>query len=70
QRYAKALGTSELQGESVEARMLEVEQAAMNAESTARLSQIRAQLGLEAPAAEEAPQGQIEGGAAGATPAG
>ncbi|CAA9264832.1 MAG: hypothetical protein AVDCRST_MAG50-3076 [uncultured Acidimicrobiales bacterium] len=47
QRYAKALGSSELQGQTVEARMLEVEQAAMDTEAQSRLSQIRSQLGLE-----------------------
>ncbi|MBI2708644.1 MAG: PspA/IM30 family protein [Actinobacteria bacterium] len=52
QRYAKAKGMGELQGESVESRMLEVEQAAQNTEAQVRLSQIRAQLGLE-PAVEE-----------------
>ncbi|HEX7169152.1 MAG TPA: PspA/IM30 family protein [Acidimicrobiales bacterium] len=56
QRYAKALGAAELQGESVESRMLEVEQAAMDSEAQSRLSQIRAQLGLEtAPAEAEKP---------------
>jgi phage shock protein A len=45
-RYAKALGTSELTGQSVEQRMLEVEQAAMNTEATSRLDQIRSQLGI------------------------
>ncbi|MDQ3897951.1 MAG: PspA/IM30 family protein [Actinomycetota bacterium] len=45
-RYAKALGASEIAGESVEVRMLEVEQAAMNTEATARLDAIRAQLGI------------------------
>ena len=49
-RYAKAKGMSELQEESVESRMLEIEQATMNTEATARLSEIRAQMGLEAPA--------------------
>ena len=49
-RYAKAKGASELTGESVESRMLEVEQAAMNTEANARLAQIRSELGL-APAA-------------------
>jgi phage shock protein A len=53
-RYAKAKGMSELQGASVETRMLEVEQAAANSEAQSRLAQIRAQLGL-APAAESAP---------------
>ena len=50
-RYARALGASELQGESVEGRMLEVEQASLNVEAKARLSQIRSQLGLSAPEA-------------------
>jgi phage shock protein A len=53
-RYAKAKGMSELTESSVESRMLEVEQASMNSEAQARLSQIRSQLGLgpgtEAPA--------------------
>lgn len=47
-RYAKAKGMSELTESSVESRMLEVEQAAMNAEAQARLGQIRDQLGLGA----------------------
>src|SRR3954451_10060405 len=45
-RYAKAKGMSELTGSSVEARMLEVEQAAMNSQAQGRLAEIRAQLGL------------------------
>ena len=52
-RYARALGASELQGESVEGRMLEVEQASLNIDAKARLSQIRSQLGLASP--ESAP---------------
>jgi phage shock protein A len=58
QRYARARGMSELAGESVEGRMLEIEQAAMNTEAQARLSQIRSQLGLASaePAAEIPPQ--------------
>src|SRR5205814_5234792 len=52
-RYAKAKGMSELTGSSVEARMLEVEQASMNAQAQTRLAEIRAQLGL--PPAAEAP---------------
>jgi phage shock protein A len=56
-RYAKAKGMAELQGQSVEARMLEVEQASMNFEAQNRLSQLKAELGL-APAAapSEIPQ--------------
>jgi len=45
-RYSKALGHAELQGEGVEARMLEVEHAQMDSEAQARLSQIRSQLGI------------------------
>jgi phage shock protein A len=52
-RYAKATGMSELAGSSVEARMLEVEQASMNSEAQTRLAEIRAQMGL-APAAPAA----------------
>ena len=47
QRYSKALGAAELQSESVESKMLEVEQATVDMEATARLDQIRSQLGLE-----------------------
>jgi phage shock protein A len=46
-RYARALGSAELEGQTVESRMLEVEQAAVDTEAQARLSQIRSQLGLE-----------------------
>ena len=46
-RYAKAQGVSELQGQSVESKMLEVEQATRNVEAQARLSKIRSQLGLD-----------------------
>ncbi|HSH61612.1 MAG TPA: PspA/IM30 family protein [Acidimicrobiales bacterium] len=48
-RYAKAKGMAELSSESVESRMLEVEQATMANEARGRLSEIRAQLGIEAP---------------------
>jgi phage shock protein A len=48
QRYAKAKGMSELQGQGVEGRMLEVEQAAQNTQAQARLSQLKAELGLGA----------------------
>lgn len=56
-RYARAKGMSELQGASVEGRMLEVEQAVMNVEAQSRLAEIKAQLGL-APAeqAEATPE--------------
>jgi phage shock protein A len=64
QRYAKALGASEIAGESVEVRMLEVEQAAMNTEATARLDAIRAQLGIagataDAPSVADAPTPEV-----------
>jgi phage shock protein A len=39
---------AELNENSVESRMLEVEQASMNSEAQARLAQIRSQLGLGA----------------------
>jgi len=45
-RYAKAKGMAELHEESVPNRMLEVEQATLNAEATARLDALREQLGL------------------------
>src|SRR5436190_72486 len=66
-RYAKAKGMSELTGSSVEARMLEVEQASMNAQAQTRLAEIRAQLGL-APAASE-PAGEVAAAGAEAAPA-
>ncbi len=50
-RYAKAKGAAELSESSVEGRMLEVEQASINVEASARLSEIRAQLGLDTAAA-------------------
>ena len=63
-RYAKALGSSELAGQSVENRMLEVEQAAMNTEATARLDAIRAQLGIASgPSASSGTPSTSEGSA-------
>ena len=60
QRYAKALGASELQGETVESRMLEVEQASMNSDAQARLAEIRTKLGI---ASAAQPAGEVaEGG--------
>ncbi len=61
-RYAKAKGMSELTESSVESRMLEIEQASANTEAQARLSEIRAQLGI-APA--ETADAGTEGGALG-----
>jgi phage shock protein A len=56
-RYAKAKGMSELQEESVEGRMLEVEQATENVEAKSRLDAMRAEMGLPsgAPAATPPP---------------
>ena len=48
QRYAKALGTSELSGQDTSARMLEVEQAAMGSEAKGRLAEMRQSMGLGA----------------------
>ena len=64
-RYAKALGSAELAGQSVENRMLEVEQAQMNVEAQARLSAIKEQLGI-APAAAPAAPAAVEAAAEGA----
>jgi len=56
-RYAKALGSAELQGDSVETRMLEVEQASADMEAQARLAELRTQLGLSSPTAGAAEVG-------------
>jgi phage shock protein A len=64
QRYARAIGTSELQGQTVESRMLEVEQASLNTEAKSRLSELRSQLGLSAGA-----QGELAGAPQQAVPA-
>jgi phage shock protein A len=61
-RYAKALGSSELAGQSVENRMLEVEQAQMNTEAQARLAEIRSQLGLGTGSGAAAESPAVEGG--------
>jgi phage shock protein A len=56
-RYAKAKGMAELEGSSVESRMLEVEQASLNTDAQARLAEIRTKLGIaSAPAPAEVPQ--------------
>jgi phage shock protein A len=61
QRYAKATAAAELEGTGVEARMLEVETAAMNTQAQARLEQIRSQLGLATETANDAaPAAQTE----------
>lgn len=58
-RYAKAKASAELTETSVASRVLEVEQATANVEAHSRLSELRAELGLDA-ATEAAPQ--VEGG--------
>ena len=63
-RYAKALGTSELSGQTVEARMLEVEQASIGSEARSRLDTMRDELGL--PSATGAALGAGSAGALGA----
>jgi phage shock protein A len=47
-RYAKALGSAELQGQTVENRMQEIEMAMNDTEAQVRLDQIKVQLGLQA----------------------
>jgi phage shock protein A len=66
-RYAKAIGTSELTGQTVEARMLEVQQAAMGSEARSRLDTIRAELGMSTGGELAAPV--ASGGELGAGPA-
>jgi phage shock protein A len=53
-RYAKAKGLTELNETSVESRIYEIQQATENVQATARLDQIRAQLGI-APASSAPP---------------
>ncbi|MFA9563657.1 MAG: PspA/IM30 family protein [Acidimicrobiales bacterium] len=53
-RYAKAQGASELEGATVESKMIEVEQQALNIEAKTRLEEIRSQLGLDTEAEEVA----------------
>jgi len=60
-RYAKALGTSELAGQSVESRMLEVEQHQINNEAQARLAEIKSQLGITSGTSGSAEQAPTEG---------
>ena len=63
-RYAKARGVAELEGESVEGRMLEVEQASMDTAAQTRLSEIRSKLGIAASpdAASASQSGEIAEG--------
>jgi phage shock protein A len=59
-RYTKAKAASELQATTVDSSILEIEQATANVEAQSRLSQLRAELGLDAPAAApvEAPKAE------------
>ncbi|HWL42629.1 MAG TPA: PspA/IM30 family protein [Ilumatobacter sp.] len=52
-RYAKAKASSELNELSVESRVLEIEQATANVEAQGRLSELRAELGLDSATAPE-----------------
>jgi phage shock protein A len=52
-RYAKAKASSELTETSVESRMMEIEQATANVEAQSRLSELRAELGLDGAAAPQ-----------------
>jgi phage shock protein A len=54
-RYARAKGMSELQADSVEGRMAEIEQASANVEAQSRLEQMRAELGLAPAPASSSP---------------
>jgi phage shock protein A len=58
-RYAKAKAHGELSEASVASSVLEVEQATTNVEAQSRLSELRAELGLDS-ATQSAPQ--VEGG--------
>jgi phage shock protein A len=66
-RYAKAIGTSELTGNTVESRMLEVQQASIGIAARSRLDDIREQMGITSGAApavgtgSAAPAGELTG---------
>src|SRR3712207_6521551 len=67
-RYAKAKGVAELQNQSVESHMLEIETAQMDTAAQQRLAEIRAKLGIASAgseAGEAAPQ--VEGGTSAST---
>lgn len=59
-RYARATGLAELNAQSVEHRMLEVEQQLLVSEAQTRLSKIRAELGLGPGTQPETPLGRGE----------
>ena len=59
-RYAKASAVAELNESAVETNMLEIEEAARSVEAAARLSQIKADLGIEsAPAPAAIAEGEV-----------
>lgn len=62
-RYAKAKAGAELEGASVQSQILEIEQATANVEAQGRLSQLRAELGLNSPATAVAVETTSGGGA-------
>ncbi|HWW53840.1 MAG TPA: PspA/IM30 family protein [Acidimicrobiales bacterium] len=63
-RYAKALGSAELQGQTVENRMQEIEMAMNDTEAQVRLDQIKVQLGLQAGPSAALPGASAAGDAA------
>ncbi len=59
-RYAKAKGMSELADDSVQSRVLEIEQAQISSQAQARLAQIRGEMGLGVPGDEPGPAPAVE----------
>ena len=68
-RYARALGEAELTSNSVEARMIEVERAALDVEGAARLESIRESLGLAGTPAKPAIESDADAAAIESPPA-
>ncbi|MGI8876358.1 MAG: PspA/IM30 family protein [Egibacteraceae bacterium] len=66
-RLAKAKGMAELQSDSVEGRMLEVEQAVSSNQASARLSEMRSKLGLTSATTQESASAAAEPREDGAT---
>ncbi|GAA4619147.1 PspA/IM30 family protein [Saccharopolyspora hordei] len=62
-RYTTALGQAELAQNSVQGRMMEVEQASIDAAGASRLAQLRASMGTEQQQVASGQQQQIAGGA-------
>jgi phage shock protein A len=65
-RYAKAKASSELSSASVQGSMLEIEQATTNIEAQSRLSQLRAELGLDGGTSAASGPAAVAPGSAGA----